>query len=646
MNHNNSKVDLESLKTIFESEVQNNIKKGKTVEESSQIFGIKFAPLLEANAHKFTIRDVIQISKYNSESVLRAAENGISISECVILETSIFEEKGLEKLETSKPYSPNWFNEKGREFQNKDIEAKELYEKFSARFSPKSLLSMAEDEIADNLFLCGNYSNMCYCLEYKNNELFGGIKGGNAFKFPIHKGKKDGQWKTGSPINTVVLSKDEKDVRAKYVRDFLIKSVSIIERGEPFDSDDKYLTLEKELSAADNEIIRSTWILKYYHMLFPETFPTFYSETWQRKILGLLGIDPLPTVFGRLGQINQFVKKCGISNVVFAQVIYKYCPNLDVEESSSDLDDNERVGGGQNIILYGVPGAGKSWTIKNEYCNESKRIERVVFHPDYTYADFVGQILPKVKEDTSLAYEFTPGPFTNLLKKAYCNPNEEYFLIIEEINRGNAPAIFGDIFQLLDRDENGSSEYEITNTDIAKIVYGDKSHKVSIPSNMSIICTMNTSDQNVFTLDTAFQRRWNMRQIKNQFSAGVDEELANTKILDTTVTWKQFLESVNDIILADTIGMTSSEDKRLGTHFISISDLKYNEDNEKQNRKFAEKVIKYLWDDAFKFSREKVFDVIKYKSLEEVIIEFIKHENDARFDVFIPSVRDAFIKKA
>jgi len=134
-------------------------------------------------------------------------------------------------------------------------------------------------------------------------------------------------------------------------------------------------------------------------------------------------------------------------------------------------------------------------------------LERIIFHPDYTYSDFVGQILPRVNEDSSVSYEFTPGPFTNILKKAYLNPEKEYFLIIEEINRGNAPAIFGDIFQLLDRNKDGASEYEITNNDVANIIYGDKNHKVSIPSNMSILCTMNTSDQNVFTLDTAFQRR-------------------------------------------------------------------------------------------------------------------------------------------
>ena len=307
---------------------------------------------------------------------------------------------------------------------------------------------------------------------------------------------------------------------------------------------------------------------------------------------------------------------------------------------------NERFKGGRNIILYGVPGAGKSWTIKHEYCDDDERLERIIFHPDYTYSDFVGQILPRVNEDSSVSYEFTPGPFTNLLKKAYLNPEKEYFLIIEEINRGNAPAIFGDIFQLLDRNKDGASEYEITNNDVANIIYGDKNHKVSIPSNMSILCTMNTSDQNVFTLDTAFQRRWQMRLIKNEF---IDDEneanFAKTKILDTEVTWKHFLTSINEIILSKNIGITSSEDKRLGTHFVSDEDLKYFEDDEKRNSRFPEKVLKYLWDDVFKFTREDIFDLDNTRMLEEVIKKFVTEKKNDRFKVFKENIWNTLIEK-
>ena len=362
------------------------------------------------------------------------------------------------------------------------------------------------------------------------------------------------------------------------------------------------------------------------------------------------------------------------------------------EESGKQSEKEEidleaiRLSSGENVLLYGVPGSGKSWTIEHEYCKPESVVERLVFHPDYTYSDFIGQILPAVAEDGQVSYKFTPGPFTNILREAYNNPGKEYILIIEEINRGNAPAIFGEVFQLLDRkveirdiDDDGypigTSEYGITNMNIAEEMYGKdrKTEKVRIPSNLSIIGTMNTSDQNVFTLDTAFQRRWDMRLIENDFS-NVDPTLADAEILDTTVTWRNFCVEINKIVVGNSARMTSAEDKRLGAYFVHLRDLKFNDamgdlkvydalrkkesngtltDDEKtqiaiirdairQNRKFPEKVIKYLWDDAFKFNREVIFEVTEYQSLEQVIRAFMYAQGLDRFKVFKDNVKDAF----
>lgn len=360
--------------------------------------------------------------------------------------------------------------------------------------------------------------------------------------------------------------------------------------------------------------------------------------------------------------------------------------NAEDEGFSPDNYEENRISNGCNILLYGVPGSGKSWTIEHEYCKKGTNVERLVFHPDYTYSDFIGQILPNVDDEGQVSYKFTPGPFTNILTEAYRNPDKEYILIIEEINRGNAPAIFGEVFQLLDRkteirdyDDDGypvgTSEYGITNANIAKIVYGNPKHKVRIPSNLSILGTMNTSDQNVFTLDTAFQRRWEMRLIENNFEH-VDKNLAEAEILDTGITWEVFCTQINNIIVGNNARMTSAEDKRLGAYFVHLRDLKYNQemgnlsDGEyddlrrkeedksitetekerldairnamKQNRKFPEKVIKYLWDDAFKFNREVVFETSQFQSLEQVIRTFMYAEKMDRFAMFKENVRAAF----
>ena len=365
--------------------------------------------------------------------------------------------------------------------------------------------------------------------------------------------------------------------------------------------------------------------------------------------------------------------------------------DLEADTEGISLDDLEesRISSGTNILLYGVPGSGKSWTIEHEYCRAESHVERLVFHPDYTYSDFVGQILPDVDEEGLVTYKFTPGPFTTILRDAYRNPTQEYILIIEEINRGNAPAIFGEVFQLLDRAvepkreqdvvyPTGTSEYGITNRYMATVIYGDGSHKVRIPSNLSVIGTMNTSDQNVFTLDTAFQRRWNMRLIENTFE-NVRSSLADAVILDTDVTWKMFCTTINKIVVGNKAKMASAEDKRLGVYFVHENDLKYDEnanstDNNlrgeynallraerdgdltpeqktrlyeirealKRIRKFPEKVIKYLWDDAFKFNPQDLFDTTRFDNLEDIIRHFVFSYGRSRFDIFKQTVRDTF----
>ncbi len=417
--------------------------------------------------------------------------------------------------------------------------------------------------------------------------------------------------------------------------------------------------------------------------------------------------DPKPImILVRWGFLAEDDDSTGGKHIIIApEVLRKYetrlrnlkIYNIDMDYDEPIVDDDkkeivdydklERIEGGKNILLYGVPGSGKSWTIEHEYCNVDSVVDRLVFHPDYTNADFVGQILPVVDEDKQVTYEFTPGPFTTILYNAYRNPMQKYILIIEEINRGNAPAIFGEIFQLLDRkveivegDDGypiGTSEYGITHKYMAEFIYGNLAHKIRIPSNLSILGTMNTSDQNVFTLDTAFQRRWWMRLIENNFD-NVRLSLANAEILDTGVTWKRFCETVNTIIIGNKAKMASAEDKRLGVYFVHENDLifdkraiptegnptllvEYNTllgaerlgsiTTEQKprlmeirealmiNRIFPEKVIKYLWDDAFKFNSEALFDA-DMDNLEKVIRTFVYSIGQDRFKIFKQSVRD------
>ena len=310
-------------------------------------------------------------------------------------------------------------------------------------------------------------------------------------------------------------------------------------------------------------------------------------------------------------------------------VNYSYTSNPDGEDEQDDFK-NETTKGiipSTNILLYGVPGCGKSYYVEQNY--ESKVEEgftiRVVFHPDYTYSDFVGQVMPILKtipneqgeDEKKLQYEFVPGPFTQILHTAYLEPEKQCLLIIEELNRGNAPAIFGEIFQLLDRNDNGESKYGIYNADIAKYAYTDLTkydgwqeeavakESIKLPPNLTIVATMNTSDQNVFTMDTAFQRRWQMKHIPNRFTGeSLDEKTINhvaKHLPNSEISWGVFAQTVNKKMHTANLGFGGTEDKSLGVYFATDNDL---DDAER----FAEKVLKYLWDDAFKLGRKELFN--------------------------------------
>jgi Cdc6-like AAA superfamily ATPase len=313
------------------------------------------------------------------------------------------------------------------------------------------------------------------------------------------------------------------------------------------------------------------------------------------------------------------------------------------------------------IIYYGVPGCGKSNKIREQLKNvPEKNKVRVVFHPEYTNAEFIGQILPKVNDHVT--YEFTPGPFTQIIKRAYLNPNEHFYLVIEEINRGNAAAIFGDTFQLLDRLKVGEtdtlgndpanaavntftegwSQYFVQNDDVNAYIRGNENSiqignirlasntAIRLPPNLSILATMNTSDQNVFTLDNAFQRRFDMELVRNEFDLNKPSVKTQyeAEIDDTGITWGKFWGWINAKITATLKGLSSTEDKRLGVWFVSNIGGVINE------KVFAEKVLKYLWDDVFKFKRSKVF-VEEIDTLEKLIAAFEKPEQGkSRFAVF------------
>ena len=184
------------------------------------------------------------------------------------------------------------------------------------------------------------------------------------------------------------------------------------------------------------------------------------------------------------------------------------------------------------------------------------------------------------------------------------------------------------VFQLLDRDDNGFSKYGVSNENIAAYVYGDANTKIKIPGNLFVLATMNTSDQNVFTLDTAFKHRWTMRMVENNIDAC---EYADHKICAWNITWCAFAKTINKIIIELGENNLSNEDNRLGAYFVRETELNNAE-------RFGEKVLMYLWNDAFKFDHDKVFKS-EYRTLDELITAFIQvgfevFNDDISFETF------------
>jgi len=279
----------------------------------------------------------------------------------------------------------------------------------------------------------------------------------------------------------------------------------------------------------------------------------------------------------------------------------------------------------EQIIYFGAPGTGKSYYVNEKIRGVNRnKVFRVTIHPEFTYSDFIGQLLPEFNPTRgNTDFVFKEGPFTRALVEAYSDSNQNVYLILEELSRGNVAAIFGDIFQLLDRDRFFVSMYPIRNKDIASKIVQLHSDEIVLPSNFNIIGTVNVNDQNVFPMDTAFKRRFSWEYIStmpviNSISGNREKELNNPKILipvdrnrenDLSTNWQSFYCALNIFITDKERGLGKSEDKQIGQFFVDFGDTlttkSYSEDAEiaagamsKINSIIKNKLLLYLWQDV------------------------------------------------
>lgn len=388
------------------------------------------------------------------------------------------------------------------------------------------------------------------------------------------------------------------------------------------------------------------------------------KKRWYGKGSNFNGIWKLDTIKNQ--ELCKFIfepnfeQDYSIQEEYYATKIIKNLENDNKELESDNEKSATKTNMGYNKIFYGVPGCGKSYYINNivlkselgiQGGEDSEFVFRTIFYQDYSHADFVGQYMPKRDITTgNLTYEFVPKAFTQALQKAYENPDKNVVLIIEELNRGEAASIFGDLFQLLDRDDNGQSEYKINCDEIIDYFKSNgqdkywireviSSNKIFIPSNMYLLATMNTCDQNVFTLDTAFKRRWDREEIPNEFKSGSDlEDLYIPYIFDDAqngpikITWGDFVEVINDKIKDAIESEFFGDDRQIGCYFVKksylcdstdINDSNYiiSPEYKEKSKKFANKILEYLWNDVAKVNKEKWFKS-GIKTLHDAISAF------------------------
>jgi hypothetical protein len=275
-------------------------------------------------------------------------------------------------------------------------------------------------------------------------------------------------------------------------------------------------------------------------------------------------------------------------------------------KSSSDVFDK-----GSNIIYYGAPGTGKSHKVKELLKGKKEFTKRITFHPEYDYASFLGGYKPITEKDEEtgkeeIKYKFVAQAFTNIYVDAWNDTDNEYYLVIEEINRGNCAEIFGDIFQLLDR----NPEYLITPSielkeHLEKSLFekGLENGAMALPSNLHILATMNTSDQSLFPMDSAFKRRWDWEYVPIDYIKSEENQSSKfiVKLSETEeFSWIKFIEKINKehIQVNPNLGM----DKCIGNYFIKAVD------NKIELSDFINKAIFYLWNDVFKDEEEHIFE--------------------------------------
>ena len=418
------------------------------------------------------------------------------------------------------------------------------------------------------------------------------------------------------------------------------------------DVDDKY-------ASEKYKFFVSTGInMQTHKKIKPQIYKTEYSNKSQQED----GYKWFVELYDKNLAGNDIIFSIDHENKVFTfDVLFNAVQSL---ISYEDIIDREEEMLHHNQIYFGAPGTGKSFNLNSQRKILLKdcpnNYERVTFHPDYSYANFVGTYKPVPDKDNErrdiITYKYVPGPFMRVLVDSIINDDKHHLLIIEEINRANVAAVFGDVFQLLDRDENNESEFPIKASEDIKShlknvfekEFGEDfeekynrafpNDELKIPNNMFIWATMNSADQGVYVMDTAFKRRWDFKYLGIDDSSNRIERFEIDMPDGKTINWNCLRKAINGALVRHGV----NEDKLLGPFFINPRYLPKDSSNNKGFiETFKNKVLMYLFEDIDKSKRNFLFD-IKPKYGHLLYSEVCDKFEEKGIDIFEKKITDEY----
>ncbi|MCZ6149645.1 AAA family ATPase [Campylobacter ureolyticus] len=481
-------------------------------------------------------------------------------------------------------------------------------------------------------------SKLSYFNEIENNEIYG-ISDIDIYKDVVKKIKKSDNYKDINSLENGTLNTSlnyyEKFLKERQSSSIIIKDNNKVD----LENDYKDFLIKNGISSFDN----------YLRQIKPYNLEKVSNDFKNINLYEISDPEDYKKIKDKITNSSKYKDIAKKSKKAMSASLNWYEKFLTERESQSSTQNSDKSNKNDTHrkqphqrIFFGAPGTGKSYLLNEEAKEhfEKECYERVTFHPNYMYGNFVGAFKPfpkKIGKQESITYEYIPGVLLRQLTKALQNQDKNYLLIIEEINRANVAAVFGDIFQLLDRDESGDSEYSIaasielqeflkknlTNSKLTSNIrekMGDDFSRVFLPSNLYIWATMNSADQGVMPIDTAFKRRWEFRYIG--IDDAVDESFEKYKFIingSEVVKWNDFRKEVNKRLSK----LNIPEDKLIGPYFISKSILeKY--DSSKLTEVIKDKVLMYLYEDATRAYRSLLFAENSYSTYSKLCEEFQK----------------------